>query len=1083
MNLLGLPNIPGLGLLPATTELQEKRDYSFLNPSLPLPFPQSLPSLPLPQPSLPLPLPLPQPSLPLPLPQPSLPLPLPLPQPSLPLPFPLPQPSLPLPLPLPQPSLPQPQPSLPQPQPQPSLPLPQPSLPLPQPSLVRELPQPLSQFPGVQGLLPLIPGLQRLPPLLESGPSTPPSVDVIRRVPPPPSRAPIKNKEPLEHKEVKLRSLELPMKIGELPPLESSNVSKKNEDMGLAWEKSVKLNLQGFTKAQLDQALIAGGLPVSKDKNTAIIELINLIKSGVNVKLPIEYLKHFIGGKQDVKDKHKILDTLSSETLIQLITRLRIVNRIEALEMTRDAIISALVNYDQIFSSLELDQLNQEQLRTLLRSRNIPFSPRDAISTLKSRYIKYYTDKGITIPTLPLWAPEPESTQRPLIEPSYALQEKQYNFINLPKISFVKTAENNLVIGPVGDIKLYEVKEIKSIEQMLKGHLRIIPESGYNITLMDYIIDAPEKDLDKYLTSIGLQGLKGTWEDKLQIIWLHYVHIELSPTIYSEEEIKEIITSSTSNLYLVVDYLLETRHIDPNLVYILRDRAFIVWFLLTGLYIRYDQPRIINDILTDPVPLYSIQRGHNIEKASDITKYPVYEQVTKRNGQKVNMLVEYLYNYKSSGMLLYLTPYRYLALIYYTNLSSVLEPFIEHLGSTDIQTMIKENGDFMIMPGGLTAEQQLQYFLRNIKDYEQVFNRKNKPGYPWSYMTQKIFTYLRLFTDKELIDGYGHIIEWKNSRYKYIAQIIGLFADRSRSDKWLLGKQDTPCVNQLPQFNAKDPLLTMIQPHGNICYTTSQLTMHFVKDNDGYNHFRNPDYSPPGKSDYVDMTKEFNDTQLLDLRDIIVENPKDDNSVKAIDPIYQNLLDSILRGLTEDNSTKTRYVNLSWVNQMKKNDDDRKYLQKIIYSMFLLGLYARYWEGPGHQYPYQYVEKKDSPDSSNRDKRVQLEYEHLLNLVEMAKPEIQMTFNEFRVVRYEWSSGNAYLSKMKYISLINYKRKRLSPLVIQDIAERGLETAIYYYRFVGNVDILHERVKESAAILPRLFVSMFVPELVNSGVY
>jgi hypothetical protein len=468
----------------------------------------------------------------------------------------------------------------------------------------------------------------------------------------------------------------------------------------------------------------------------------------------------------------------------------------------------------------------------------------------------------------------------------------------------------------------------------------IIVVKGFEYTPLDLIMYSnnpvtAERICDSILTQFGLNKFTGTLEEKVQFIWWMW---RFGVNKFSSEYTDAASLDLPTLLKMVPpDY-------DPSYA---KDRISLIWSICTG----YQPITFSVQDMTTMLGLVN-NDGITILKAYEIIRF----------GQGGYRDEWDLYaNY---------SPLRYLTLLpkqeYSKTFAFAIQ--IDNVGTDKIAQSMEENGKgkrLMVFPPNVTTPAtKRRYLLENIIEYTRIFTRgtngtfdtDNLPANINTMTTDAIIDFLSFFTDGELNIFFGFTFVW-TSRKDLIAKIAAL-PRKPEGYLWSITGNLPSCLNYnvynnttkaleprvtayLEQLTTEDPTDPVLYYGGwrNIRgYQTSELSGSITKNAEGVWGFSNPSFNANG----IDKLRDFTMASARQLRTLL--EPMTGGVIKEL---YNKLVDMI-NGTDNDTGAD--------VNRIKKiyggmTDISKSHFAGFIVRMFFVGMYSRYWKGPGNDYP------------------------------------------------------------------------------------------------------------------------------------
>ncbi|CAH6418143.1 Hypothetical protein HVR_LOCUS15, partial [uncultured virus] len=427
--------------------------------------------------------------------------------------------------------------------------------------------------------------------------------------------------------------------------------------------------------------------------------------------------------------------------------------------------------------------------------------------------------------------------------------------------------------------------------------------------------------------------------------------------------------------------------------------------------------------------LFALLSGKSTPRPN-VNDLPRYAEVARAPASQIAILAFDLYNIidEDDQLINIYPPYVHVAL----QQASVVEPVIINVSQTNIDDYITRFG--IVLPTRnvpTTQKAKVDYFIKEIKDYEAVFNRAQGvlPPPALTGKTQdQIKNILSPYTLKEIVDAYEPIEPWRNR--EELLQIIR--ADLRGGSRWAW--RHNFCNND-NTFNIMEA-----EPHGTIdkndpenptlaygvqrnyrCYQVDELTASF-RDYDGTFIFQVPDWIAPdprgGRVAMIDKTtgapliSEFPLESIRQLR-ILLQNPPPGYQV-------QPLIAQIDDGINANNDATRRARGLK--TQYDAFTPAQQYLAKLYLAwLFIYGMWMRFWKGPGHAWATTRVDIRDETNRreeqrctpQERDEHVFIQQSILTTLRDTIEkdPILLNWINDLPQVRYNFGTGEGNIDR------------------------------------------------------------------------
>ena len=326
----------------------------------------------------------------------------------------------------------------------------------------------------------------------------------------------------------------------------------------------------------------------------------------------------------------------------------------------------------------------------------------------------------------------------------------------------------------------------------------------------------------------------------------------------------------------------------------------------------------------------------------------------------------------------------------------------------------------------ITAQRKLDYFVNEIKNYEYVFTRVPGilPPPVLKGLTQnQVEETLKEYTIKELVDAYEPIKTWRDR--KHLIEVI--YEEGRGGSVWSWRKKhcnndDTMNVIEgelhgaLNKEDPDDPTLSYGVQKNYRCYQMYELEASFREDDNGIFHFTVPDWIPAaqnGGKEVLDPTtgaplmREFSVQSMRQLSELL-KNPPYGYEVKP-------LKDKVTAGLEAANSSTVAARKLRQRYEAM-TPEEQNIVQVYLGWLFLLGMWMRFWKGPGYPYPVKWVEGGgvgDRCDQGTRDEYVWIQLALRTTLLEIYEknPTLNDFISNLPLVNYNFQTGEATLAE------------------------------------------------------------------------
>jgi hypothetical protein len=336
-----------------------------------------------------------------------------------------------------------------------------------------------------------------------------------------------------------------------------------------------------------------------------------------------------------------------------------------------------------------------------------------------------------------------------------------------------------------------------------------------------------------------------------------------------------------------------------------------------------------------------------------------------------------------------------------------LIPFILEWNEDNTEELAGRLG--MIFPPQVeTSEEKKKYFLDNVKDYADIFRRPDAVPVPpplEDVPVDAATEILKKYSDDELFDAYDLILQTWTSRKDLLEKIV---STSKEGPKWSFRNRNCSNLQRLnvvtieepiPTDDPEDPILAYGTLSNYRCYQISELEDAFKEDlNIGF-VFNVPDWVSPGTP--VSYTppdyREFPLESMRELRSFLRQN---------LQPIYQPLLTKIEQGLVLKNAINAR-MGIYRQEYSQMVPEDQALVQEYIFLLFIMGMYMRFWKGPGHPFPMEWVDGGGGEfcELGTRNENVAYIFGVRTRFLEVVGPQLETWLLSFPRVRYDFRSG------------------------------------------------------------------------------
>jgi hypothetical protein len=319
----------------------------------------------------------------------------------------------------------------------------------------------------------------------------------------------------------------------------------------------------------------------------------------------------------------------------------------------------------------------------------------------------------------------------------------------------------------------------------------------------------------------------------------------------------------------------------------------------------------------------------------------------------------------------------------------------------------------MIFPPSVDVRQiRIKYFLENIRYYANIYTRPDPvdpppilEDLPYRRYARELRKIVNQYTDYELLDAYEiSFVEW-DSRPDFNEKII---EEALGEPRWSFRRKKCNNLNRINIITADpisvtdedDPILSYGTLNKYRCYQVSELMESFKEDEKngfvfGVPDWVNPNLDPNVLAAYNYPLPNFREFPIASIRQLkrLLENVGGN--------AYNELKAKIDAGLTAKNNIKILVDRLR-EEYRQFSPQKQTFAQDYIFFLFLLSMYMRFWEGPGHDFPMKWLEggtNRCLPDA--RDKNVVMMFNIRTALLEKISLESKESGEEQELVFFK----------------------------------------------------------------------------------
>lgn len=524
-------------------------------------------------------------------------------------------------------------------------------------------------------------------------------------------------------------------------------------------------------------------------------------------------------------------------------------------------------------------------------------------------------------------------------------------------------------------------------------------------TPLDVIMAQPDPAayLDQLIAQVFAEGpIRSTlnFQDRLLLIWWQYLHNTTVVTRYNTPETQWLLSR---------DFLTLMDVAGPN---------------YTG---PQDHPHVLFALLT-----------HTIVGV-DIVNNQAYRERQDQNPRQVLERARFVYDYYRDQIhsASNLSPYEYLAV----QAPSPVEPFFNAYDGTNLDLLAPAMG--MVIPPGVFAD---SYFLLNLQSYQPIFSRPQGmlPPPPLTATTPP--STLQRYTDMELLNAYEPTFTtWKN-RSELFTKLI---QEGGAGSIWRITARHCSNDDRInimtggPREKAdpEDPVLSYGVPGNYRCYNLSELDGVWREYDDGF-RFAVPDYI---KGDPMRDFPVQSIRQLVTLLEGVVQSQ----------PVFMPMLAAARAGLVQMSNAAARIQTLRR-EYLALPGPEQQQVNQFLAWLFQMGMWMRFWKGPGHPYPHVWKEHgggNDRCDLAARDANVARMFnlrQDVYERIRQVNPALLTWIQTLPRIRYDFRSGEVALGQETIDYVLNKAFE--GRFCLADASDRVLQTAYYLARSILDLN-------------------------------
>jgi len=257
----------------------------------------------------------------------------------------------------------------------------------------------------------------------------------------------------------------------------------------------------------------------------------------------------------------------------------------------------------------------------------------------------------------------------------------------------------------------------------------------------------------------------------------------------------------------------------------------------------------------------------------------------------------------------------------------------------------------VVLPTGANPS---TYLIEKMRDYLPVIDTIEDGRVLPPLLDPPYTTELRLYTDRQLLDRFEVYEPWSSR-----AHLLSIIRDQiDDGDKeWRLARKH--CRNldkiniiegeprgQLDMHDEADPVLSYGTLVHYDCYFVSELMASFREDAEQGFRFINPDASG--------TQNDFTRASISNLAELLEKLVLKGGPSKAV---YKLLLDKVRHG-QELGNIDARMMAKMTAKVQAMTAEQRQALNGYLVRLFLMGMTGRFWKGPGHEWPHDWIEPR-----------------------------------------------------------------------------------------------------------------------------
>ena len=367
----------------------------------------------------------------------------------------------------------------------------------------------------------------------------------------------------------------------------------------------------------------------------------------------------------------------------------------------------------------------------------------------------------------------------------------------------------------------------------------------------------------------------------------------------------------------------------------------------------------------------------------------------------------------------------------------------------------------MMIPTNIIGPQKEEYFFKNLHLYKDVLSRSRDIRPPPNLIGMNIEASrqaLYPYTDMEILVAYDLPLDGNYDRSSLIA--IAAAQGRKGETRWFF--RDTRCAEldrtivvtgetlaeTLKDKDPDDPIIAFGTVYGYRCFLTAELEATFRLDKERGFLFEAPDWTK-GK----EYPREFTLDEIRDLLPLLRFDPRHWN-------IFADLINKINEGIAWNNDALRRIMQFRQHYQGLP-PDQQLLVRKYIAWLFLIGMWLRFWRGPGHRFPERWMEGRIGDELCERqirDENVKRQFNERTNIIlampnpgKLPQGQLEQWVLSWPRIRYNFNNDQATVGIEKIDFIV--QKTQEGKFCVAEASEHFLSTGYFYAINVLGLDI------------------------------